>query len=65
MLLNFLTSSLRNLLKYKIHSLINIGGLGIALAAVLTIGLYVEFERIKSSPSHIKNKKLTSLSCQL
>ena len=44
MLLNYLTIAFRNLVKYKVYSFVNIGGLSIGLAACLAIGLYVQDE---------------------
>lgn len=45
MLSNYLKISLRNLLKHKGFTLINIVGLGIGMAVFLLIALYVKFER--------------------
>jgi len=44
MFLNYIRIALRNLLKHKMYSLINIGGLAIGLTAVILIGLYVRYE---------------------
>lgn len=44
MFLNYIRVALRNLLKHKMYSLINIGGLAIGLTAVILIGLYVRYE---------------------
>lgn len=44
MLANYLASAWNNLLKQKLFSLINIGGLAIGLAACILIGLYVRNE---------------------
>ncbi|GGB15923.1 ABC transporter permease [Puia dinghuensis] len=44
MLTNFFTIALRNLLKHKIFSIINIAGLAIGMAAALLIFQYVRFE---------------------
>ena len=44
MLSNYLTVAFRNLVKYKVYSFVNIGGLSIGLAACLAIGLYVRDE---------------------
>jgi len=44
MLQNYLRIALRNLVKNKVYSLINIGGLAVGLAACLTIGLYIQDE---------------------
>jgi len=41
---NFLGTALNSLLKNKLFSLINIGGLAIGLAACILIGLYVRNE---------------------
>src|SRR5687767_12507680 len=41
---NYLASALHNLLKNKLFSIINIGGLAIGLAACILIGLYVRDE---------------------
>ena len=45
MLRNYLTVALRNLLRHRIFSLINILGLGLGLACSLLIGLWVRDER--------------------
>ena len=44
MLKNYLTTALRNLLRHKLYSVINIGGLAIGLAACILIFLYVRDE---------------------
>ena len=44
MLLNYFKVAIRNLLKHKLYSFINIAGLGIGLAAFILIALYVRFE---------------------
>lgn len=44
MLRNYLKTSIRNLLKFKAYTAINIGGLGIALAAFLVLLLYMNYE---------------------
>ncbi len=44
MLKNYLTIALRNLLRHKLYSFINIGGLAIGLAACLMIALFVRNE---------------------
>jgi len=44
MLYNHFKIALRNLWKNKVHSIINIGGLAIGLAACMAIGLYVHHE---------------------
>ena len=44
MLKNYFATALNNLLKNKLFSLINIGGLAIGLAACILIGLYVRNE---------------------
>src|SRR5687768_4323932 len=44
MLRNYIKIGLRNLLKNKLFSLINISGMAISIACVLVIGLYVSDE---------------------
>ncbi len=44
MLLNYMKTALRNLLRHKLYSFINIGGLAIGLAACLMIFLFVRNE---------------------
>jgi putative ABC transport system permease protein len=44
MLRNYCAAAFRNLLKYKLFSAINIGGLSVGLAACLLIALYVQDE---------------------
>jgi putative ABC transport system permease protein len=44
MLRTYLKTSIRNLLKFKAYTAINIGGLGIALAAFLMLLLYLNYE---------------------
>ncbi len=44
MLKNYLTIALRNLLRHKLYSFINIGGLAVGLAACLMIALFVHNE---------------------
>src|SRR5688572_379067 len=44
MLRNYFAAAFRNLLKHKLFSAINIGGLSIGLAACLLIALYVQDE---------------------
>jgi putative ABC transport system permease protein len=44
MLRNYLTVSLRNLLRHKVHSLINVAGLAISIALSLLASLYVHSE---------------------
>ena len=41
---NYLVIAIRNLLKYKMYSAINIIGLGIGIACVILIGLFVQNE---------------------
>src|SRR5690606_17477788 len=41
---NYLVTALNNLLKHRLFSLINIGGLSIGLAASILIALYVQDE---------------------
>jgi len=41
---NYLKIALRNLLRYKIFSLINISGLAIGIAGILLIGMYIQDE---------------------
>jgi putative ABC transport system permease protein len=45
MLRNYFAAALRNLLRNRAVSLVNIAGLGIAFAAALLIALYVRYER--------------------
>jgi putative ABC transport system permease protein len=44
MLRNYLAAALRNLLRNKLVSIINIGGLAIGFAAAMLIGLYLRYE---------------------
>lgn len=41
---NYITTALRNLVRNKLYSLINIGGLALGLAAVILIGVFVRYE---------------------
>ena len=41
---NYLKIALRNLIKNKLYSLINVSGLAVGMASVLLIGLYVQDE---------------------
>ena len=45
MLRNYFAAALRNLLRNRAVSLVNIAGLGIAFAAALLVALYVRYER--------------------
>lgn len=44
MLKNYFLIALRNIMKYKAYSFINISGLAVGLAAFILIGLYVQYE---------------------
>jgi len=44
MILSYFTVALRNLLRHKLFSAINIGGLAIGLAAFWMIALYIGYE---------------------
>ncbi|MEE9170833.1 MAG: ABC transporter permease, partial [bacterium] len=41
---NFLKIAIRNFVKHKVYSLINISGLAIGMASVILIGLYIQDE---------------------
>ncbi len=41
---NYLVIAIRNLLKYKMYSAINVTGLGIGIGCVILIGLFVQNE---------------------
>ena len=41
---NYLVIAIRNLLKYKMYSAINVIGLGIGIGCVILIGLFVQKE---------------------
>ena len=44
MFINYFKTTIRNILKYKVYSSINIGGLAVGLACCILIFLYVSFE---------------------
>ncbi len=41
---NYLAASIRNLLRNRLYTAINIAGLGVGLAAALLIGLFIRDE---------------------
>ena len=46
---NYLTIAWRNLIKNKVLSVINIGGLAVGMAVVMLIGLWVLDERYRNN----------------
>src|ERR1700750_2225100 len=60
MLKNYLKIAWRNLLRHKVFSLINIGGLSIGIAACLLISLYVNFE-LNYDAYHLKKDRIVRI----
>ncbi|MBC8110728.1 MAG: ABC transporter permease, partial [Verrucomicrobia bacterium] len=57
MLRNYLTIALRNLLKNRVFSVINISGLGLGIAAFVFILQYLSFEQ-SVNKFHVKSPDL-------
>src|SRR5882762_5115131 len=60
MLKTYLKIAWRNLLRHKIFSLINIGGLSIGIAACLLISLYVNYE-LSYDGYHVKKDRIVRI----
>ncbi len=60
MLKNYLKIAWRNLLRHKVFSLINIGGLSIGIAACLLISLYINYE-LSYDAYHLKKDRIVRI----
>src|SRR5476651_1417747 len=60
MIKNYLKIAWRNLIRHKIFSLINIGGLSIGIAACLLISLYVNYE-LSYDAYHTKKDRIVRI----